>query len=136
MKIAVTHENGRVFQHFGHTKEFKVYMVEDGKVLANAVVDANGSGHGALADFLSSIGVSTLICGGIGMGAQLALDNADIELYAGIEGDADEAVAALLAGTLAHNGAANCNHHHDHDHSCSCGHEHHEHDHDCHCHEH
>lgn len=136
MKIAVTYENGKVFQHFGHTKEFKVYMIEDGKVLANAVVDANGSGHGALAGFLSSIGVSTLICGGIGMGAQLALDNADIELYAGIEGDADEAVAALLAGALPHNGAANCNHHHEHDHSCSCGHDHHEHDHDCHCHEH
>ena len=135
MKIAVTHEHGSVFQHFGHTKEFKVYLVEDNKVLASAVVDANGSGHGALAGFLSSIGVNVLICGGIGMGAQIALDDAGIELYTGITGSADMAVEALLAGTLPHNASANCSHH-DHDHACGdhgCGHDHGE-GHTCHCH--
>ena len=28
MKIAVTYENGEIFQHFGHTEQFKVYDVE------------------------------------------------------------------------------------------------------------
>ena len=37
MKIAVTYENGEVFQHFGHTEEFKVYEVEDGKVVSSQV---------------------------------------------------------------------------------------------------
>ena len=32
MKIAVTCENGTVFQHFGHTPEFAIYDVEDGKM--------------------------------------------------------------------------------------------------------
>ena len=29
MKIAVTYENGQVFQHFGHTQQFKIYDVEN-----------------------------------------------------------------------------------------------------------
>ena len=145
MKIAVTYENGQIFQHFGHTAQFKVYTVENNAVVSADVVDTNGSGHGALAGLLETIGADTLICGGIGMGAQLALDNADIELYAGITGDADAAVAKLLAGELPHNGEANCNHHHhdhEHGHEYSCGHHHehehhhehhHEHGHDCSC---
>ena len=141
MKIAVTYENGQIFQHFGHTAQFKVYEVENNAIVSSEVVDTNGSGHGALAGLLEGIGANTLICGGIGMGAQLALDEAGIELYAGIAGDADAAVAKLLAGELPHNGEANCNHHHDHEHGhdCSCGHHHdhdHEHGHDCHCHDH
>lgn len=141
MKIAVTYENGQVFQHFGHTAQFKLYTVDNGKILFQEVVSTNGSGHGALAGMLSDLGVNVLICGGIGMGAQLALDEAGIELYAGCAGEADLAVAKLLAGVLTHNGQANCNHHHDHehDHDCSCGHDHdhhHEHGHECHCHDH
>ena len=54
MKIAVTYENGQVFQHFGHTEQFKVYNVENGAVTASAVEPTNGSGHGALAGFLRS----------------------------------------------------------------------------------
>jgi len=99
MKIAVTYENGQVFQHFGHTEFFKIYEIKDGK-MTGTVVPVTGGGHGALAGFLEAQGVDTLICGGIGMGAQVALDNADIALYAGITGSADEAVAKLLAGVL------------------------------------
>ncbi|MBQ9644666.1 MAG: DNA-binding protein, partial [Lachnospiraceae bacterium] len=49
MRIAVTYENGNIFQHFGHTEEFKVYEIEDGKVVSAEVIDSNGSGHSALA---------------------------------------------------------------------------------------
>ena len=52
MRIAVTYENGGIFQHFGHTSQFKLYDVEDSKVTRAAVIDTNGSGHGALATFL------------------------------------------------------------------------------------
>ena len=138
-KIAVTFENGQVFQHFGHTQQFKIYEIKDGK-MTGTVVPVMGGGHGALAGFLEAQGVDTLICGGIGMGAQVALDNADISLYAGITGSADEAVAKLLAGVLPQNASANCDHHdhHHHDGGCSChDHEHHHHDGDaCHCHDH
>ena len=53
MKIAVTYENGQVFQHFGHCEQFKLYEVSGGKVTASQVVSAAGSGHGALAGSLS-----------------------------------------------------------------------------------
>lgn len=125
MKIAVTFENGQVFQHFGHTEQFKIYEIANGKVAASSVVDTNGSGHGALAGFLQQHGVDTLICGGIGGGARTALDQAGIRLYGGVSGSADQAVADLLAGTLSYDPDVSCSHHHDgQEHSCSdhpCG---------------
>ena len=81
MKIAVTYENGQIFQHFGHTEQFKLYEVTDGKIVHAEIVDTNGSGHGALAGFLMQSGVDTLICGGIGGGAQAALAEAGSHHY-------------------------------------------------------
>lgn len=128
MKIGVTYENGQIFQHFGHTEQFKIYEVEDGKVVSSKVVDTAGSGHGALAGFLNNYQVDTLICGGIGAGAQNALASAGIKLYGGVSGDADAAVEALLNNTLAYNPDVHCDHHsHSEGHSCGshgCG-EHH-----------
>ena len=120
MKIAVTYENGQVFQHFGHTEQFKLYDVENGAVVSSRVVDTNGSGHGALAGFLKDYGVEALICGGIGGGARNALAQAGITLYPGAAGDADGAVAALLAGSLAYDPDTVCAHHgHGEGHDCA-----------------
>ena len=94
MRIAVTYENGQIFQHFGHTEQFKVYDLEDNKIVNTQVVDTNGQGHGALAGFLNSTDIDVLICGGIGGGAQAALAAAGIKLFGGVSGDADEAVKA------------------------------------------
>ena len=111
MKIAVTYENDQIFQHFGHTEQFKLYEAVDGKIVHAEVVDTNGSGHGALAGFLMQHGVDTLICGGIGGGAQAALAEAGIKLYGGVSGDADVAVNALLSGNLGYNPNVHCDHH-------------------------
>ncbi len=125
MKIAVTYEGGRVFQHFGHTEQFKLYEVEGGKVVSSQVVGTDGQGHGALAGFLAGLGVDTLVCGGIGGGAQDALAQAGIKLCGGVSGGADEAVEALLAGTLSCDAHVHCDHHgHEEGHGCgdhSCG---------------
>ena len=123
MRIAVTYENGTIFQHFGHTEQFKLYEAVDGKIVHAEVVDTNGSGHGALAGFLMQNGVDTLICGGIGGGAQAALAEAGIKLYGGVSGDADAAVSALLNGSLGYDPNVHCDHH-DHEHGeagHSCG---------------
>ena len=111
---------GMVFQHFGHTAEFKFYEVENGQVTASEVVSTNGQGHGALVGFLVRNGVNVLLCGGIGGGAQMALAQAGIRLCGGITGDADSAAAAYLAGTLVFDPNARCTHH-DHEESHSCG---------------
>lgn len=125
MRIAVTYENGMVFQHFGHTEQFKFYDVENGKVVKTQVADTNGQGHGALSGFLAQAGAETLICGGIGAGAQAALAQAGIQLYGGVSGEADEAVDAYLAGKLDYNPNVRCSHHaHEHGHTCgehTCG---------------
>ncbi len=119
MKIAVTYDNGNIFQHFGRTEFFKVYEVEDDKVASSEVIGSNGVGHGALAGLLSDQSVDVLICGGIGGGAQAALAEAGVELCSGAEGDADQAVEAYLKGELVSTGA-NCDHHH-HEEGHSCG---------------
>lgn len=121
MRIAVTYENGEIFQHFGHTEEFKVYDVQDGKVVASEVVNTNGQGHGALAGVLTALKADVLICGGIGGGAQMALAAAGIKLYGGVSGSADAAVEALLAGNLDYNPAVKCNHHVEHGEGHTCG---------------
>ena len=121
MKIGVTYENGEIFQHFGHTEQFKIYEVVDGKVVSSEVVDTNGSGHGALAGFLQERRVDALICGGIGGGAQNALAAAGIRLYAGCSGSADAAVEALLKNELEYHEDATCDHHGEHHHEGGCG---------------
>lgn len=122
MRIAVTYENGQIFQHFGHTEQFKIYDIADGKITSSKVVDTEGSGHGALAGILSALEVDALICGGIGGGAQMALAAANIKLYGGVAGDADTAVAALLNGQLDFNPDVHCDHHdHEHGEGHTCG---------------
>ena len=110
MKIAVTYENEMVFQHFGHTPQFKIYEIADKSVVNAWIVDVDEDGHGALAGFLVKNDVSALICGGIGGGAQAALASAGIRLYGGVGGYADDAVTALLAGELVYDSAVRCNH--------------------------
>ena len=121
MKIAVTYEDGKVFQHFGHTEKFKIYEIEDGKVVRAEIVSAQGSGHGALAGFLKSFQVDKLICGGIGGGAKNALSGAGIEVFGGAAGNVDEQVKNYLQGSLSYNPNVVCahhEHHHDGEHSC------------------
>lgn len=129
MKIAVTYENGEVFQHFGRTENFKIYDVENNEIISSEVISSNGVGHGALAGVLAERGVEVLICGGLGGGALNALSQAGIKVCAGAVGNTDKAVQDYLNGTLADTGAT-CSHHgeghtcggHDGEHSCG-GHE-------------
>ena len=123
MKIAVTYDNGNVFQHFGRTEQFKVYEVEDGKIVSSEIMGTDGVGHEALAFLLADRAIDALICGGMGQGAQDALKEAGIEVCAGAEGDTDAAVEAFLRGELVNTGV-NCDHHDHHDHHHDEGHDH------------
>ena len=121
LRIAVTYDNGRIFQHFGHTEQFKIYDTENGKIIKSEILESNGSGHGALAALLAINKVEALICGGIGAGAQDARRQAGIRLYAGVQGNADAAVNMFIASKLTYDPNVKCPHH---DHACSehkCG---------------
>ena len=121
MKIAVPYENGQIFQHFGHTERFKFYETDNTEIVNSEIIETAGSGHGALAGFLMKHGADTLICGGIGGGAQTALAEAGIRLYGGVNGDADTAVTELLSGKLNYNPDVQCSHHEHHGENNSCG---------------
>ena len=123
MRIAVTYENGEIFQHFGHTAEFKIYEVDDNnQIVRTDVIGTGTSGHSALSGMLSAIGVKALICGGIGGGAQVALANAGIKIYGGVKGDCNQAVISYLVGKLEYNPDAKCDHHdHEHGEGHTCG---------------
>ena len=121
MRIAIAYDNGQIFQHFGRTPAFKVYDIEDGQITDTQIISAEGFGHGALAGFLQAAGVTTLVCGGIGHGAQMALADMGLNLYAGVIGDADEAAKALAEGRLQQNTDATCDHH-EHGEGHDCGH--------------
>lgn len=125
MKIAATYEAGNIFQHFGHTEQFKIYDTIDGKIKDTTIIGSEGNGHGMLAELLKSKGVDTLVCGGIGAGAKNMLADAGIKLYGGVSGNADEAVTELLAGRLQYNPDIECSHHGEHEHGeCHGGHDH------------
>ena len=113
MRLAVTYDNetGEIFQHFGHTESFKLYLIEEGAITATQILDTNGTGHGALAGMLQSVDVTVLICGGIGGGARNALAEAGIEVYPGAMGNADENVQSFLAGALNYDPETMCSHH-------------------------
>ena len=132
MMIAIPYQNGQIFQHFGHTEQFKLYQVEDGQITNKMLIPTGDSGHSALAGLLSRLKVDALICGGIGGGAQAALAEVGIRVYGGVQGDADAAALALAAGQLVYDPNARCDHHdHEHEHEHTCG-EHGCGSHDCH----
>lgn len=122
MRVAVTYDNGEIFQHFGKTAAFKLYDIDNGEIAAIQTIETQGTGHGALAGFLKENGVDVLLCGGIGGGAQSALADWGIELYGGLSGSADKAVSLLIEGKLEKSPIASCDHHGHGEGSCEHGH--------------
>lgn len=131
MLVAIPYLNGEICQHFGHAPQFKLFTVEDGKIVESVVIDTVGSGHTALAAFLANHNVDIVICGGIGQGAIVSLAMSGIDIVPGVTGSADKAVDELIQGTLVAGEVSGCGcqgHHHEAgEGSCGCGgHDHHE----------
>ena len=116
MKVAVTYEKetGNIFQHFGKTQYFKIYQIEDGKILSSEVIDNGGNGHHAIPPYLKSLGVETLILGNRGQGAIEAIAASGLKEMPGITGSADKAAELFAKGELKPNFEAKCNHHGEH----------------------
>ncbi|WP_277037371.1 NifB/NifX family molybdenum-iron cluster-binding protein [Turicimonas muris] len=130
MLVATPYSNDEICQHFGHAPQFKLFTVEDGKVVESVVIDTVGSGHNALATFLADHNVDIVICGGIGQGAIVSLAMAGIDIVPGVAGSPDKAVKELLEGTLVAGAVSGCgcggHHHEENEGTCGCGGHHHE----------
>ncbi|MBQ4288337.1 MAG: NifB/NifX family molybdenum-iron cluster-binding protein [Clostridia bacterium] len=132
MKIAVTFNDGEIFQHFGRTESFKIYETENGAVTGSCVIGTDGIGHEDLIGFLKDRGIDVLICGGMGMGARMAFEDSGIEIIPGAEGNADEAILSYLKGELVTDSEKACCHGEGHghgEHDCKKEHD----THNCHC---
>ena len=92
MRIAATYDNGDVFQDFAATKQFKLYLVDEGEIFNEMVVDASGD----LLEFLAARKVDTLICGSIDADKKEALEQMNVMIYDNKSGSADEATKAIL----------------------------------------
>lgn len=129
MRIAIPVKNENIYQHFGMASTFKVYDIEEKRVVNTFFIESAGTGHGAKIGPLVDNQVDCVICGGIGEGAVGQLSGAGIFLIAGVSGDADEAVEAALSHSLKSDlaaAAAKSRHQYRHQHGrggegCGCG---------------
>ena len=107
-RIAVPYDEGNIFQHFGKSAAFKIYTIENNTVTGQEIVETGGITHEELGIWMLQHSVNAVLCGNIGPGAQGALAAAGIQVLAGINGGADEAVGLLLKGDLKTQNSANC----------------------------
>ena len=124
MKVAVTYDpsSGEIFQHYGLTEQFKVYDINVREnTVQSEVRGTDGRSHGGLTGVVTDFGVDILICGGIGGGAQKALVNEGIRVFAGVTGNADEAIDKLMKNQLQFQESYTCEDHHDPDEVCGPG---------------
>ena len=102
MKIAITYdkESDTVFQHFGRTEYFYIYDLEtkEEKIISNG-----GYSHHDLVPYLKSLGVDTLICGGIGSHGVEAVLSANLNLIPGAFGNVKDVIKAYVDGSLVSN---------------------------------
>jgi predicted Fe-Mo cluster-binding NifX family protein len=103
--------------HFGHTREFVIYTVENNKIVKEEFVTPPPHEPGVLPKFLATQGVDVIITGGMGAMAVKLFNNSNIEVILGALGNLDVALTKYLNDELANTGSA-CDHNHgDHDHS-------------------
>ena len=89
MKIAVTYQDGDIFQHFGHTEFFKIYDIENTDIVKTEIVSTNGAAMARWHNF----------CTNTARYSDLrryrrrrpnGMSQAGIKLYGGVTGKADE----------------------------------------------
>jgi predicted Fe-Mo cluster-binding NifX family protein len=100
MKVCIPVEGTMVSQHFGHTPEFLIATIEDGKIVSRKVEKSPGHEPGLLPKLMASWGVTHVITGGLGKRALDLFNERNIQVISGVTGTADEALKAFLQGKL------------------------------------
>ncbi len=130
MRIAIPFDNGNIAGQFEETGFFKLFNLEDGKIVSDVVIPSFGGDAGALAGYLRTVRADVLICGGIRAEARRLLAGAGVAVYPGMGGSADDAARAFASGSF-HPGGCGHDHADCREHDCpfhadggcqSCGH--------------
>ena len=105
MRISVACMGTQIAQHFGHCQNFRLYDVENGKIVNEENIPNPGHKPGFLPNFLGDKGAQVIIAGGLGGGAVDIFNERDIEVIIGIEGEAKDAVERYIRGELESTGS-------------------------------
>ena len=108
MIVAITYENGNVFMHYGKTRQFILFNIENNSVVDSKIIDCGEYSHHTLADLLKLNNVDVLICGGCGMHAVESLEAKGIKIYNGAYGDVNDVIGQYLANKLKYSGPTDC----------------------------
>ncbi|OPX90020.1 MAG: Dinitrogenase iron-molybdenum cofactor [Pelotomaculum sp. PtaB.Bin104] len=111
MKIAMPYSMGRINEHFGISREFVIFEVEEGKIAGKQVISNSDlqHNHGGLANLFTTEGVEVVIAGGMGPPMASALRSVGLNVITGASGDAEQVASAYLSGHLVTN-PFDCNH--------------------------
>jgi predicted Fe-Mo cluster-binding NifX family protein len=112
MRIAIPSTNGILDAHFGHTKAFTVYDVDDQTKTITSQSEINPPKHepGVLPTFLRDQKVNVVLTGGMGPSAQSMLEGFGVKVVLGVDSkDVYQIVQEYLAGTL-EAGTNSCDH--------------------------
>jgi predicted Fe-Mo cluster-binding NifX family protein len=118
MKIAIPVENGRLNSHFGGSRQFCLFEVDENTniILRSETLEAPEHKPGRFPVWLREQGAQVVIAGGIGQRALAIFAHHGIQVVAGqANGSAESLVAAFLAGKLVEP-PTGCSHHHEHHH--------------------
>lgn len=102
MKIAMPYRGGRVNEHFGQSREFVIYTLEDGKIADSKIINSQDlcHNHDGLAGRLRDEGVEVVIAGGIGYSMLDALQAMGLKIVTGASGDAPKVAEDYARGSL------------------------------------
>jgi predicted Fe-Mo cluster-binding NifX family protein len=110
MKVAIATEGMQVAEHFGQSCEDTLNYENNGQIESQTKISNPGHKPGFLPGYLSSLGVTCIIAGGMGPKAQELFAEKNIVTIIGVTGLVDEVIREYLAGRLV-NGESFCDHH-------------------------
>ncbi len=110
MRIAVSIDNENIFTHVGNAKEFKIYDIQDNKVISSEIHQSSGKGREMVINFVTRYSCNILICNEICSGAKSAVEETGVQVYGAVTGNADAAVEAFLRNELVDGDTVVCHH--------------------------
>jgi len=105
-KVAIPIENGILSGHFGHAKHFSLVHVTNGEIVKEETLVPPPHEPGVLPRWLSDIGTTDILAGGLGQQAIQILLRHNINVYVGV---AQKEPKALVEDFLNDNLSAGAN---------------------------
>jgi len=100
MKVAVPLFGEDVSPRFGYMNDVLIATIDETGIRTEEIKDVTSLAPWQLPEFLASLGIAKVICGGMHWRFQYMMQRSGIEVIWGVIGPAADALAALQAGRL------------------------------------